>query len=46
LRSKSIYPAGKVTGYFGALTLQAIERFQKKYGITKAGKKVTARLGR
>jgi len=33
----AIYPEGKVTGYFGVLTLKAVQRFQKKYGIAKAG---------
>jgi hypothetical protein len=33
----AIYPEGRVTGYFGTLTLQAVQRFQKKYGISKAG---------
>jgi hypothetical protein len=28
-----LYPEGKVTGYFGMLTLRAVERFQTKYGI-------------
>jgi hypothetical protein len=27
----SIYPAGKITGYFGPLTRQAVIRFQEKY---------------
>lgn len=29
----ALYPAGEVTGYFGTLTEQAVERFQKKYDI-------------
>jgi hypothetical protein len=33
----ALYPEGKVTGYFGALTLKAVERFQKKYGIANPG---------
>jgi len=33
----SIYPNGKATGYFGAMTRNAIMKFQKKYGIAKAG---------
>lgn len=33
----SIYPEGKVTGYFGALTLKAVKAFQEKYGIASEG---------
>lgn len=33
----AIYPEGKATGYFGTLTLKAVQQFQKKYGITHAG---------
>jgi len=33
----SIYPNGKATGYFGAMTRNAIRKFQKKYGIAKEG---------
>jgi hypothetical protein len=33
----ALYLEGKVTGYFGALTLKAVERFQKKYGIANPG---------
>ena len=32
-----IYPEGLMTGYLGSLTQKAIERFQVKYGIAKAG---------
>ncbi|MDP3710305.1 MAG: peptidoglycan-binding domain-containing protein [bacterium] len=35
---KSIYPEGKVTGYYGPATLNAVKRFQKKYGISQVGK--------
>jgi peptidoglycan hydrolase-like protein with peptidoglycan-binding domain len=34
----TLYPEGKITGYYGALTAKAIKRFQKKYGITETGK--------
>jgi peptidoglycan hydrolase-like protein with peptidoglycan-binding domain len=33
----SIYPQGTVSGYFGSLTRAAVQRFQEKYGIAKAG---------
>ena len=36
-QDKDIYPEGKVTGYYGALTRNAIKRFQKKYGIEPVG---------
>lgn len=33
----SLYPEGLITGYFGALTEQAVQRFQAKYGIVRSG---------
>jgi peptidoglycan hydrolase-like protein with peptidoglycan-binding domain len=33
----ALYSEGKVTGYFGAFTLKAVQRFQKKYGIADPG---------
>jgi parallel beta-helix repeat protein len=30
-KDKSIYPEGKITGYFGPLTLEAVKRFQERY---------------
>ncbi|MEY3784032.1 MAG: hypothetical protein RLZZ230_354 [Candidatus Parcubacteria bacterium] len=33
----TIYPEGKVTGYFGPLTKQAIKRFQERHGATASG---------
>lgn len=32
-----IYPEGLVTGRYGVLTKAAVQRFQEKYGIVKAG---------
>lgn len=46
-KDKAIYPEGKVTGYFGILTKNAVKRFQKKYGIDPigiVGPKTRARL--
>ena len=33
----SLYPEGDITGFFGPATRRAIQRFQEKYGIAKAG---------
>ena len=33
----SVYPGGKVTGYFGPATLLAIKKFQEKYSIASEG---------
>lgn len=32
---KEIYPLGKITGYFGPATEQAVKNFQLKYGVIK-----------
>ena len=40
-----IYPEGKVTGYFGALTRKAVQNFQKKYGIASSGNEKTTGYG-
>ncbi|OYV83493.1 MAG: hypothetical protein B7X04_04015, partial [Parcubacteria group bacterium 21-54-25] len=42
----TIYPQGKVTGYYGPLTAQAVERFQQKYGIVTGGTPQTTGYGR
>ncbi|MEK7647092.1 MAG: peptidoglycan-binding protein, partial [Patescibacteria group bacterium] len=34
---KDVYPEGNTSGYFGALTEKAVERFQEKYGLAKTG---------
>jgi hypothetical protein len=41
----AIYPEGNVTGYFGALTLKAVQRFQKKYRIATSGDPGYGRVG-
>ncbi len=42
----NIYPAGLVTGYFGALTQAAIQRFQTAQGIVSSGTPETTGYGR
>ncbi|MEK7085048.1 MAG: peptidoglycan-binding domain-containing protein, partial [Patescibacteria group bacterium] len=37
-KDPDVYPQGQVTGYFGALTKQAVKNFQKKYGIAPVGR--------
>lgn len=37
LQGKDIYPEGLVTGYYGSLTTQAVQKFQEKYGIAAPG---------
>ena len=34
---KDVYSEGLVTGYYGALTKKAVEKFQEKHGIAKRG---------
>src|SRR3989344_3413829 len=34
----AIYPEGRITGHFGALTKQAVRRLQKKYGLAQPGR--------
>lgn len=34
----SVYPKGIVSGYFGALTVDAVKKFQVKYGISPVGR--------
>ncbi len=40
-----IYPEGLVTGYFGALTEEAVRKFQKKNGIISSGAANTTGYG-
>jgi peptidoglycan hydrolase-like protein with peptidoglycan-binding domain len=36
-KDKSIYPEDAVTGYFGNMTLQAVQRWQAAHGIVSSG---------
>ncbi len=36
-KDSSLYPGGLVTSYYGPATQQAVQRFQKKYGIVSSG---------
>jgi peptidoglycan hydrolase-like protein with peptidoglycan-binding domain len=40
-----MYPEGLVTGYFGPLTLQAVERLQTSLGIVSSGDATTTGFG-
>jgi peptidoglycan hydrolase-like protein with peptidoglycan-binding domain len=42
----SVYPEGKVTGYYGKLTTQAIKRFQKKHGLDMSGSMSSSTIAR
>lgn len=42
----SVYPEGIVSGFFGALTEKAVQRFQAKYGIVSSGTPATTGYGR
>ncbi len=42
----SVYPEGKVTGYFGPATRRAVQRFQKKYGLSTVGRVGPATLAK
>ena len=36
-RDPAVYPEGRITGYYGPLTTEAVKRFQVKYGIDATG---------
>ena len=42
---KSVYPEGITTGFYGPLTVKAVERFQTKYGIVTSGTPLTTGFG-
>jgi hypothetical protein len=44
-QDKTIYPEGLTTGYYGNLTIQAVQRFQKKYNIVSEGNPSTTGYG-
>lgn len=44
-RDPSVYPQGLVTGYYGSLTLAAVQRWQAKHGIVSSGTPQTTGYG-
>ncbi|HEY4515306.1 MAG TPA: peptidoglycan-binding protein [Candidatus Paceibacterota bacterium] len=45
-KDPTLYPEGQVTGYYGALTQRAVQRFQCKHGIVCSGTPETTGYGR
>ena len=45
-KDPSIYPEGLATGFFGALTEKAVQRFQEKHSIVSSGALETTGYGR
>lgn len=44
-RDATLYPEGVVTGFFGAATERAVQRFQSKYGLVSIGTPATTGYG-
>jgi len=44
-KDKDIYPGGVTSGYYGTLTKEAVERFQKKHNIVSSGSPYTTGYG-
>jgi plastocyanin/peptidoglycan hydrolase-like protein with peptidoglycan-binding domain len=44
-RDSAVYPEGKVTGYYGALTQAAVQRWQAKYNVVSSGSPDTTGYG-
>lgn len=44
-RDVSVYPEGRVTGYFGPLTTAAVKRWQVKYNIISSGDEASTGYG-
>ncbi|OGN16631.1 MAG: hypothetical protein A3C81_01450 [Candidatus Yanofskybacteria bacterium RIFCSPHIGHO2_02_FULL_46_19] len=44
-KDPSIYPEGLITGFYGPLTVRAIQRFQAKHGIVITGTPETTGYG-
>ncbi len=42
---RAVYPDGAVSGYFGALTQAAVQRFQAKHGIVNSGSPASTGFG-
>jgi len=45
-QDSTLYPEGLVTGYYGQLTLSAVQRFQARNGIVSSGSPATTGYGR
>ena len=44
-KDPSLYPEGTISGYYGALTEQAVKRFQQKHNIVSSGTPLTTGYG-